>query len=521
MANWEKLIEEHYSKKKEVDTSLIIEMIDLELENTFQSGVIDGHAGKRLSTKGKKKAGGDPYDEDPPKARSKSAPAGFGVLEESEIDELFALGLLEEEDLLVEFSPEMLKQLYDKAAASGKDKWITLPRKNTLAGGSTTTWTDTDFAFPLADRFYYNINTKTTEGIAGTGDLNGPTVKFLEPDLVPVTRDNKTKTLTFEGENTFSYMKYKVNGEEKIATKNKASNFMKVQLTRAGETSNGYISINSILKPSGGTQSRVTAGSLAQDAVKDIVANIASKEGKSSSYVDSAPPGSTRPDLVMTFGGERIQFEIKGRKSEGGVISFFDKSARRGGDNSILDAATVAFVNNISVEYFPNGVGTEEKESANLGSAMSKTGFSTSEKDLFESSIDFFQKHVDPRIGFCGDPEPVPRSGALPPQYNVSGNKAILDVVRTKITGHLAEGGDDYFAVYTVPKKDAEVYYLPEAQAGNVLKSREFPELASGRLATYGGCSSGATRVAFKASLAAVGDGLPPEPDQIESEPEN
>ena len=138
-----------------------------------------------------------------------------------------------------------------------------------------------------------------------------------------------------------------------------------------------------------------------------------------------------------------------------------------------------------------------------------------------KEGIDFFQKHVDPRIGFCGDPEPVPKSGALPPQYNVKGNKAILDVVRKKITGHLADGGDDYFAVYTVPKKDAEVYYLPEAQAGNVLGSREFPELASGRLATYGGCSSGATRVAFKASLAAVGDGLQPEPDQIESEPEN
>ena len=73
MANWGKLIEEHYNKKKEVDTSLIMEMIDLELENTFQSGVIDGHAGKRLSTKGKKKAGGDPFDEEPPKSRSKSA----------------------------------------------------------------------------------------------------------------------------------------------------------------------------------------------------------------------------------------------------------------------------------------------------------------------------------------------------------------------------------------------------------------------------------------------------------------
>ena len=87
MANWEKLIEEHYNKKKEVDASLIMEMIDLELENTFQSGAIDGHAGKRLSTKGIKKTGGEPFDEDPPKARSKSAPAGFGVLEEEDIDE--------------------------------------------------------------------------------------------------------------------------------------------------------------------------------------------------------------------------------------------------------------------------------------------------------------------------------------------------------------------------------------------------------------------------------------------------
>lgn len=87
MANWEKLIEEHYEKKKELDTSLIMEMIELELENTFQSGAIEGHAGKRLSTKGKKKAGGDPFDEDPPKERSKSAPAGFGALEEESLEE--------------------------------------------------------------------------------------------------------------------------------------------------------------------------------------------------------------------------------------------------------------------------------------------------------------------------------------------------------------------------------------------------------------------------------------------------
>jgi len=81
MTDWEKLINENYIKKKQVKVSTLFEMIDLELENTFQSGAIEGHAGKRLSTKGKKKLGGDPFDEDPPTSRSKSAPAGFGVLE--------------------------------------------------------------------------------------------------------------------------------------------------------------------------------------------------------------------------------------------------------------------------------------------------------------------------------------------------------------------------------------------------------------------------------------------------------
>ena len=83
MANWEKLIEERYIKKRQIKVSTLLEMVDLELENAFQSGAIEGHAGKRLSTKGKKKLGGDPFDEDPPRERSKSAPAGFGSLEET------------------------------------------------------------------------------------------------------------------------------------------------------------------------------------------------------------------------------------------------------------------------------------------------------------------------------------------------------------------------------------------------------------------------------------------------------
>lgn len=84
MANWEKLIEEHYSKKNKIDENIIFELIEQALlaEGYQDSEVIKNYPSMRLSTKGTKKAGGEPYDEDPPKARSKSAPAGFGVLEE-------------------------------------------------------------------------------------------------------------------------------------------------------------------------------------------------------------------------------------------------------------------------------------------------------------------------------------------------------------------------------------------------------------------------------------------------------
>ena len=86
MANWEKLIEEHYSKKNKIDENTIFELIEQALlaEGYQDSEVIKNHPSMRLSTKGTKKAGGEPYDEDPPKARSKSAPAGFGVLQEEE-----------------------------------------------------------------------------------------------------------------------------------------------------------------------------------------------------------------------------------------------------------------------------------------------------------------------------------------------------------------------------------------------------------------------------------------------------
>ena len=87
MANWEKLIEEHYEKKSKIDLNEVYKLIDQALleSNSIGSGAIEGHASKRLSTKGKVNKDADPFNEDPPKERSKSAPAGFGVLQE-EVD---------------------------------------------------------------------------------------------------------------------------------------------------------------------------------------------------------------------------------------------------------------------------------------------------------------------------------------------------------------------------------------------------------------------------------------------------
>ncbi len=110
MANWEKLIEEHYEKKSKINVEDVYRLIDeaLARETNYQgSGAIEGHPHKRLSTKGTKKPGGEPFDEDPPKARSKSAPAGFGVLEEQVDAELDAKVLAATKEFVKANSPDV------------------------------------------------------------------------------------------------------------------------------------------------------------------------------------------------------------------------------------------------------------------------------------------------------------------------------------------------------------------------------------------------------------------------------
>lgn len=260
----------------------------------------------------------------------------------------------------------------------------------------------------------------------------------------------------------------------------------------------GYIPITHIDKPSGGGQSRVAAGSGAQDAVMDIVALRGQHSGVEVEKISSAPIGSTKPDLVVNYAGERIQFEIKGRNSKSGFLTFFDKSARRGkATPAILNAVLEGYLQGLSVSYEVEG----ESRTANLASALSSTGFDPS----LEGIIDFFQAHASPSIGLCGDAPPVPKSGRLPPQF-VTTDSNLLSIIRENVIEHLAESGDDYFVVYTRSSEEADVY---STGGKNPLGANEVPEFQKAGLMTYGGCSGGATRIGFKAMLAPVESNLP------------
>ena len=50
-------------------------------------------------------------------------------------------------------------------------------------------------------------------------------------------------------------------------------------------------------------------------------------------------------------------------------------------------------------------------------------------------------------------------------------------------------------------KGSFEIYYVGGGKAGNVLKMPELPQFKSFAFATYGGRSSGSTRVGFKIKL--------------------
>jgi len=283
------------------------------------------------------------------------------------------------------------------------------------------------------------------------------------------------------------------------------STFAYISLTSPESPPVGLINIRAIEKPSGRSQSRVAMGSSAQDRVYDIVSDLGKEQQIPVEKISSAPPASTKPDLVIQYGPREIQFEIKGRKSPRGYIAVFDKSLRRGvQDPEILEAIIEAYIEALTVQInydLENSEKLETPQSVSLKDGLQKLGY----PHTFEGVMDFYKNYVDPRYGYCSDRGLTPKSGKVPRDFITSDPK-ILSIIRDKILEHLSESGDEYFVVYTTSNKTADIYAVGE---NNVLKAIPFPKIVSAQLGTYGGCSSGATRVGFKIRIAPIDSNLP------------
>lgn len=233
--------------------------------------------------------------------------------------------------------------------------------------------------------------------------------------------------------------------------------FGEVSLSGPAERADGYIRISHIEKPSGRNQSRVSLGEAAQKSVAAYTEVIASDRGIQTSFVSSAPPGSTKPDLIFTSESGDIQFEIKGAGSFDSTITLFDKSVRRG------------------VPTF-------------LDRFVLPLGFTSLDNCVEQCSA------VDPTIGYAGDPGVV-KSGKMPPILDVLDPDILMDYHAT-LKDHFANSGDNYFAVYNRTVDQTLSYHTGHGE--NILGLPPLPPLSQFKLATYGGPSNGATRVGVK-----------------------
>lgn len=246
----------------------------------------------------------------------------------------------------------------------------------------------------------------------------------------------------------------------------------------------GYVAIGSVEKPAGNNQGRVGAGSKTQDAVAFKVKDIAFSKGiEVESEFKTARPGSTRPDLEMTIAGNNVQFEIKGTANRRAAIAFYDKSIRRSGKKpKVLEDVADVYRQTLKVKE------------GDVSTLMSREKF----PPTFIGLIDFFNSR-DSKIGLAGD-KGVVKSGRLPSEFAVT-DRATLTKMRDEILDHFKEGGDDYFVIHNRSDDSYEIYYVGGGTSSNVLDMPELPAFKSFALTTYGGASSGATRVGFKIKL--------------------
>jgi len=255
-----------------------------------------------------------------------------------------------------------------------------------------------------------------------------------------------------------------------------------VSLKGFDKSVDGYVSISAVTKPSGSSQGRVGAGLKTQDMVAQHVMEICRKKDlQFSNDYKIAKSGSTIPDLIMTIENKRVQFEIKGTSNRKSQVAFFDKSVKRTGSKPEL----IEEIANVYID-------TLEVKEGKVKNLMSKGGF----PNTFLGLIDFYNS-IDSKIGLAGD-EGVIKSGKLPSDF-ITDDKTIMDKMYKIILDHFEEGGDDYFVIHSRSDDSFEVYFSD--RGNNILEMPSLPKFKRFELSTYGGASSGSTRVGLKIKL--------------------
>ena len=341
-----------------------------------------------------------------------------------------------------------------------------------------------------------NFPAENNENFSGAGERTqyasqeGVTFPFLQDSVAKIESTGELVKIP-SGTNVVFLPPYKLfRGEDiGITGKGKKSIFAPADIEGLEP---GYVVIGHIEKPSGQKQSRVSLGAKAQDQIKEIVIARAAEDGVQASYVSSATPGSTKPDLVIDYGGEKIQFEIKNRQTKAGFTTMFDKSVKRGPAPEIIEDLAKAFIDNLEVSY-------DDVENQKLSDALKVNNFPPS----FQGVMDFFNAKIDQTIGYAGD-EGVVSSGKLPSAFTTK-DPNILNAFKNVLVEHLNEGGDDYFVIYTASANEADIY---STGGSNPLGAVAMPDLLAAKLATYGGKSSGSTRVGLKIKFAPMDSNL-------------
>lgn len=227
----------------------------------------------------------------------------------------------------------------------------------------------------------------------------------------------------------------------------------------------GYIPISSIIKPSPVSSGRLNLGSTAQEIIGEYFKSI----NPSVTYITNSI-GSNSTDVILNVNNKSLNVEVKG--SNGGLSSIhtlFDKSVRR-------DKPVSSYLEYISEGY------CESFEINNSGS-------------WFISLIDYFRSKNN-SIGLVGD-SGVIKSGKLPREL-MSTNEQLLDRLYHSILNHFNENNDHYFCILNRKSNSIHSYFVGLNDDDNIFNFKCLPKLSYGGLMTYGGPSSGSTRIAFK-----------------------